>query len=124
MERPLPWADWLIRRTGNSEWDAALREEYLKIPWVAAASPFDTSVADVQEAFCLYAADPRVAYVEQQVRSAGVNEVLVVNETWHSCEDLGDDVWSATSQGWATTFWRLLDPVPGDEELTMVDCHG
>lgn len=123
LERPLPWTDWLIQRKGCPEWDAALRAEYLEIPWVAAASPFTPSVLDVQEVFRLDAPDPRASYVEQQVRSAGVSEVLVINETWHSREDLGDSVWSETSQRWAATFWGLLDPVPGDEELTVVDCH-
>ncbi|WP_327147648.1 hypothetical protein [Nocardia sp. NBC_01329] len=123
LERPLPWSDWLMQRKGSSGWDMMLREEYLEIPWVAAASPFDTSVLDVQKVFCLADPDPKAAYVEQQVRSAGVSEVLVVDKTWHSREDLGDSVWNKTSQRWATTFWGLLDPVSGDEQLTMVDCH-
>ncbi|SEK61026.1 hypothetical protein [Nonomuraea pusilla] len=123
LERPLPRAAWLARRAGGPERDAALREEYLKIPWVAAASPFATSTSDVQNVFCLDAPDPRAAYVGQQVRSAGVSEALVVNGTWHSRHDLGDRARGNTSQYWAARFWGLLGRVSGDEQLTMVDCH-
>ena len=105
LERPLPWAEWLRQRTDSPQWDAVLGEESLKIPWVAATSPFVTSVPDVQEVFGLDAPDPKAAYVEQQVRSAGVSEVLVINETWHSCEDLCDDVWR-----WATTPSASVTP--------------
>ncbi|MQY22075.1 hypothetical protein [Nocardia macrotermitis] len=94
LERPLPWSEWLTQRTGNPSWNAALREDYTAIPWVAAAAPFDVAMLDVQKVFCLDAPDPRAAYVEQRVRSAGVCEVLVLDETWHSRDDHGDDVWA------------------------------
>lgn len=123
LRRPLPWSAWLLERQGSTELNAEFREEYRKIPWVAAAAPFDAAVGDVQEVFCLDAPDPARAYVEQQERAAGVTEVLVLDKTWYSREDVGDNVWTAPSRTWAHIFWRLLTPVPGTETLTMVDCH-
>ncbi|MFV2172188.1 hypothetical protein ACFHW2_07205 [Actinomadura sp. LOL_016] len=123
LDRPVPYADWLTERQGHAGWNAELAEEYGKIPWVAAAAPF-TGVQEVQETFCLDAPDPRRAYVEGRVRAAGVTEVLLADATWHTRLDVeDDDVWGVPSETWVAAFWRVLDAVPDDARLTIIDCH-
>jgi hypothetical protein len=69
---------------------------------------------------------PRDEYVERARRAAGVTFAVVKDGTWYEKGKMG--WWAMVSDekadgAWEREFAALLDSVPDDTTLTVVDCH-
>lgn len=124
LKAPPPWNQ--IREKHGEDIDAA-REEWNSYPWVKAlaAAKIFLLWEDPLEFFCVMSGG-REAFIQKKLNHVGVTFAVVKDSKWYQRGDMG--FWGIVSdekdQGvWEEEFQKLLDSVPDDTLLTVVDCH-
>ena len=122
---PPTWEE-IRERHGKGNIDAA-REEWREYPWVRALreAELDTIYADMHEEFFV-GRGGREAYVRYAERNAFTTFGFVQDGKWHERGEMG--WWGIVSDekdddAWLEEFNAMIDALPDDTLLTIVDCH-
>lgn len=133
LEVPPKWKD-ILERHGEERIEAA-REEWHSYAWVKALQQADLMpwMVGVHDYYCV-GNGGREAFVAKKVAHTGVTFAVVKEEEtgsgkqpkWYEKGDMG--WWGFVSDEkdesvWNQEFQKLLDSVPDDTLLTVVDCH-
>lgn len=121
--KPMSWTDMQTKHTvdGKTDWDAA-RAEYNEQPMVKAFRADDDMFGRHLEDFLI----PREEYI-QQARDNAIATFAVVREgKWFKRGEMG--WWGCVhdekdKNQWLKEFNQLIDDLPEDTLLTVVDCH-
>lgn len=103
-----------------------LRDELWQHPWMQAASRSSSIFGNPYEDFRIGADGPRENYVEARVAAVGATYAIVLNGEWISRGDMG---WfglsndTVSEDDWYAKVREILDGLPDDALLTLVDCH-
>ena len=103
-------------------------QAYKAHPWVAAAAGEGMSIffEDPWVTYHQDAKDPLEATLEDAMNKVTATFAIVRNGLWSSRGDMGwfgahtDDV---NQDDWAKAQWELIESLPDDTLITMVDCH-
>lgn len=114
----------------SDELDAArevLREAYNAHPWIAALRKAGlANWRDPFETFFVTAPDPRQAYIDARVLNLFGTYAIVHNGEWVAQGEMG---WFGMSNNTVSTEefhrreWELIQSLPDDTLMTIVDCH-
>lgn len=129
IEPPTETLEQCRERHGRDNIDKA-REEYNSHPFMVAMSETrDERIrfwfGDVVKDFCVLEGG-RDEYVRREINRVGVPFALVMNGKWYEKGEMG---WFGMSHGdkdqdvWNREFHKLMDQLPNDTILTLVDCH-
>lgn len=118
---PLDWISWEDMREIEASIDDA-RNKYKDQPSVAALrSVFDSPFFEVDQFLC-----DREDYIRQARDNAISTYAVVVDGKWHSKGEMG---WFGFSNDdkeqseWSAEINNMLDGLPDDTLITIVDCH-
>jgi hypothetical protein len=111
-----PWAGISAKFIGD-----LAREHYASQPAIKAISEGQQTLPPEQRTFLIDDAllGTREDYVSAAELSAGVPHAVVINHEWLSC-DMSDQEIGAD---WNKRFHEILDQVPDEFLITMIDCH-
>lgn len=119
--RPLvSWDEMLKKNDGNIN---LAREEYHSNEVMKDFRAADMFVWDGPESVL---GSTKEQYIASQVNNTGVPYAIVKDGTWYEKGEMG---WFGVSlndkdpEQWANEFWKLLEELPPETKLTMVDCH-
>lgn len=122
-----PTEGWkqVLDRHGVAAIDAA-RTEYNTHPWVKAVRPVDFGWGDPFETYCLDQPDPKAAYIARCRATAIQTYAMVHQGEWISKGRMGwfgvsDD--EESSEVFGQRQWDLIESLPDDTMLTLVDAH-
>lgn len=122
LETTTLWESWKTVRTRHEpDYDAA-RAEYGTQPVVVALrAVFDNPFLDIDQYLV-----PREQYIQQARDKATVRYAVVKDGQWFAMGDMGwwgmsDD--KVSQEDWNRKVNEMLDALPDDTLITVVDCH-
>jgi hypothetical protein len=124
LEVPPTWKE--IRENHDGDIEAA-REEWNSYPWVKALHEADLYpwMEDVLDYYCV-GKGGREIFVKRAIDQVGVPYAFVKDYKWYEKGEMG--WWGMASNEmeqyeWNEQFQKMLDELPDDTVLTLVDCH-
>ena len=123
-----PWSEWSEEEQGKREEVMnTARRTFADYPWVKVVREAKLAgiFGDLHEEFCVFEGG-RSTYVERAHLDAGVTFAALIDGTWYESGRMG---WFGMASdekdpgAWAREFWRLIESLPDDVYLAVVDCH-